>query len=529
MTTMTVSRPQRLGLTALAAGLVLVVLAVLLRSAPSAPATEPTTAVVGAGAPVQLADVGTGPIEARLTYSGSVEAWRQVTVSPRAGGQVSGVLVDTGSVVRTGDTLATLEGTIQRAQLFQAQAGLQAAQSRLDTMLAGSRTADVQAAQSQFDAAQARFQQLLTPTASMRLEADAAVKAAEATVENARGASERARAVLTSQIWLYCDIYLKFGLDCANVTLPMSPAAVKSLEGSLSSRFTELQSFNGQRAVAVLEANGGYIAALGGLETARAGLEVAKSRRDSLSSPSAADYAAARAAVDGAASALERGRTPFTNPELDGARAGVSQAQALVAIAQAAVDDTIIKAAFDGVVVDRNIDVGSLASPASPAFVLAASNVEVHLTVDESRVGLVRPGQPAELTLAAFPGRTFTATVASVAPSADARTHTFEVKLRAPDPDRALRAGMFAQVAVVTEQKSNALLVPAAAVVAQGNASVVFVVKDGRATLRPIRTGLIDARNVEVLDGLTAGERIVVVGVAAVRDGQPVTVTEAKR
>jgi hypothetical protein len=65
--------------------------------------------------------------------------------------------------------------------------------------------------------------------------------------------------------------------------------------------------------------------------------------------------------------------------------------------------------------------------------------------------------------------------------------------------------------------------------VTQGNGSAVFVVKDGRAALRPVRTGLSDAKNVEVLDGLTAGERIVVVGVAAVRDGQPVTVSEPKR
>lgn len=527
MTTLTLDRPRRLGLTACVVGLLLLLAILAAQALSGAPSTERTTEAIPAAAPVQVAVVETGAIQAALSYSGAVEAGREVTVSPRAAGQVTAVLVDTGSTVRLGQTMATLDSTMQAIQLQQALAGVQAAQARLDGMLAGSRTYDVQAAQSQFDAAQARYLQLLAPSASQRAEADAAVKAAEAAVENARGSAERAKAVLTAQVWIYCDTWLKFGINCASVTLPLSPAAVKDLEESLSSRFTDPLSFNGERAIAILEANGGYIAALGGLESARAGLDVASARREALLHPSAADFAAARAAVDGARSALERGRTPFTDAEIDGARAGVAQAQALVALARAALDDTVIRAPFDGVVTAHRIEVGSMASPAAPAFQLAASDIEVRLTVDEARVGLVRPGTPAELSVAAFPGRTFAASMTSVAPSADSRTHAFEVKVRAEDPDRSLLPGMFAQVSVITSQRPNALLVPGAAVVTQPDGTSVFVVRDGRADLRRVRTGLVDARNVEILEGLSAGERVVVVGQAALRDGQEVAVSAA--
>lgn len=530
MTTATLERPGRTRGLIVLGGLGILAIAgyALLSGGGESTTTGPVTAQEPLAIPVQAAEAKPGAIRSTLTYSGDVDSVHQATLSSRAAGVVTARPVDVGSVVRTGDVLAVLDGAAQRAQLRQAQAGVDAAQARMLQLTTGVKPTDIEAARSALAAAETRYNQLVLPSESSRFEADAGVRAAEAAVENARGSVERTRSVLAAQIWLYCDAYLKFGIDCANITLPLSPAAVKDLEESLSSRFTDPFGFNGQRAQGILEANGGLIAAMAGEQTAKNGLDVAKNRRQTLLNPSTADLAAARAAVDQARAGVETRLKPYSDGDLLGVQAGISQSLAQAELAQTALDDTTVRAPFDGVVAATLVEVGALVGPGAPIASLVASDLEVVLTVDEARLNEVKAGIPAELTVGAYPGRQFKARVDSVAPTGDARTHTFEVKVRAEDPERLLRPGMYAAVTLVTASKDGALLVPAQALTTQlDGRPALLVIKDGKAALRPVRVGLRNTENVEILEGIARGEQVVVVGQTSVRDGQAVVVKVA--
>ena len=128
------------------------------------------------------------------------------------------------------------------------------------------------------------------------------------------------------------------------------------------------------------------------------------------------------------------------------------------------------------------------------------------------------------LTVPAYPGETFPAKVVTVAPAGDARAHTFDAKIVPINQDQRLLPGMFAQVQVVAAQKPDAILVPREAVVQQGTQSVVFVNDNGKASQRPVQTGMSNNTSIEIVSGVAPGEQVVVVGQNGLRDGAPIQV-----
>ena len=168
----------------------------------------------------------------------------------------------------------------------------------------------------------------------------------------------------------------------------------------------------------------------------------------------------------------------------------MEQAQAALSVAQSNLDQTILTAPYSGVVATKLLTPGAFASATAPIMTLVGNAVEVHITVEEARLGLVSPGQTVNLTVPAYPGVNFPGTVTVIAPVGDARAHTFDVTIVADQSDGRLRSGMFSEVDLTVAQKPDAVLVPKEAVVQQGGNSRVFVVQDGKAQARPVQVGL---------------------------------------
>jgi RND family efflux transporter MFP subunit len=215
---------------------------------------------------------------------------------------------------------------------------------------------------------------------------------------------------------------------------------------------------------------------------------------------------------------------PFTAADIQAAVAGVEQAKAALALAQTNLAVTVITAPFDGVVGQRLLSVGAFAAAATPIMTLASNEVELHITAEESRVGLLLPGQSVSFTLAAYPNESFTGSVSAIAPVGDLRAHTFDVTILPDVQDKRVMAGMFAQVELIAAQKSDAVLVPRDAIVQVGGESTVFVAQDGRAVARKVQTGIVDEKTAEIVDGVNAGDVIVTLGQNNLRDGQAVQV-----
>ena len=212
---------------------------------------------------------------------------------------------------------------------------------------------------------------------------------------------------------------------------------------------------------------------------------------------------------------LQSKQDAYTDADLQAAVAGVAQAN---------LDQTTVVAPFDGVVASKALTAGAFTTPQTTIMTLASPGVEVHVTVEEARLAQVQPGLAVNLAVPAYPDVSFPARVVSVAPTGDARAHTFDAKIVPDSQDQRLAPGMFAQVQVIATRKPDAILVPKEAVVQQGNNSVVFVDDNGKASQRPVQIGITDDKSAEILSGVTAGEPVVVVGQTGLRDGSPIRV-----
>ena len=175
-----------------------------------------------------------------------------------------------------------------------------------------------------------------------------------------------------------------------------------------------------------------------------------------------------------------------------------------------------ISAPITGVVVDRQVGPGQYLQSGSgaPVFTIAdPSSVWLLANVRETDAGLVKPGQSVEVGVLAYPKRAFKARVTYVAALVDSVTHRLPVRAEIDNRDRALKPEMFASFRILTSDASQSPAIPAAAVIYEGDAAHVWVLRDDNLLeLRAIRTGRGDDGLIEVLDGLKAGERVVTKG-----------------
>lgn len=193
------------------------------------------------------------------------------------------------------------------------------------------------------------------------------------------------------------------------------------------------------------------------------------------------------------------------------AAAGVTETETMLGYAR-------VTAPFDGVITRKLGEVGDLAAPGRPLLEVespAALRFEADLPealVDQVKIGAVMPVRVSALK------QSLDATVSEIAPVADAVSRTFLVKFDLPQTS-GLRAGQFGRVAIPVSE-TRMIRVPSIAVIKRGQMEIVFVLADGKAALRLVKTGKHFDGAVEIVAGLNEGEQIVIEGAADLRDGQ---------
>lgn len=171
-----------------------------------------------------------------------------------------------------------------------------------------------------------------------------------------------------------------------------------------------------------------------------------------------------------------------------------------------------IRAPADGVVTDKPVIAGMRIMPGEPLYKLAdLATIWLIAEVQESDLGVIRPGQKARVSIVAFPDRSFEGTVDFIYPTLASETRTAKVRILMPNPDLALRAAMYASVEIAAPGGSGPVLtVPDSAVLDSGARQVVLVEKgEGRFAPRAVKIGARGGGFVEVLKGVSEGERVV--------------------
>jgi RND family efflux transporter MFP subunit len=198
--------------------------------------------------------------------------------------------------------------------------------------------------------------------------------------------------------------------------------------------------------------------------------------------------------------------------------ARIAAAQAELAEAQAMLDDARIVAPFAGRVIERRVDPGNLASPGTAIVVLEErGGLHVEASIEASRARSVKLGDAATLEVDAT-SQPLAGKVSEIVPAVDVGSRAFVVKIELPAEVTDVQPGTFAR-AVLRVGAAQRLVVPKSAISPSGALDRVFVVRDGRARLRMVTCGEAQGDAVEILSGLSEGERLVVAPSATLRDG----------
>lgn len=185
-------------------------------------------------------------------------------------------------------------------------------------------------------------------------------------------------------------------------------------------------------------------------------------------------------------------------------------------------ENTILRSPIDGVVSARGYDQGDMYAMQGPLFVVQqVSPVKMLVAVSERDYTKVKEGAAVTLRADAFQGETFQGKVSKVYPTVDAATHTVNVEVKVPNKDRRLRPGMYASARIVFGT-NHSVVVPASAIIKQQGSGVknAYVYnQDGSVSLRTVTLGRQLSDRVEILSGIEDGEKVVIKGQSALRNG----------
>jgi membrane fusion protein (multidrug efflux system) len=208
---------------------------------------------------------------------------------------------------------------------------------------------------------------------------------------------------------------------------------------------------------------------------------------------------------------------------LKASRAAVKSAEAALAAIRARLAKRRVVAPFTGRLGIRNVSAGALIEPGDPIVTLDdISVIKLDFQVPERSLAQLGRGQEITAGTAAYPGRVFFGTVLSVNSRVDPVTRAVTVRATIDNPDEALKPGMFMLVELGLSTRNKAVLIPEEAVVSNGTERYVFLVEDGVVRQSPVALGQRLPSEVEVLEGVGAGDLIIVGGVQKVRDGAKV-------
>jgi RND family efflux transporter MFP subunit len=212
----------------------------------------------------------------------------------------------------------------------------------------------------------------------------------------------------------------------------------------------------------------------------------------------------------------------------------VDVAEKLVILRRQELEDTVIRAPFDGIAITKNAQPGEMVSPVSAgggftrtgiSTIVDMSSLEIEVDVNEAYINRVSPEQRVEAVLDAYPDWKIPAKVITTIPAADRQKATVRVRIGFNEldprilPDMGVKVTFLGDEDASEESQKPRLLIPRAATRRDGGRDVVFVVQNGHVERRAVRLGVVSGDDVEVVSGLSAGERVVVDGPDDLTDG----------
>ena len=489
-----------------------------------------------ASVPVETIPVTNSDIARVVAATGAVNARAEVEVYPKQSGELVELLIDRGDRVEIGQILAKIESNICEIQVEQAQADLASAEATYEkssSLAFVSSEASFKQAKGSFDRLQSLLKQAeldlqlqKKQTDSQDKKAAAELRVAQARLdaavsgtrtqemeqakvrtENAKRNLDRLSSLLKKKLVSREQVeaaQLQYDIYIAQLSLleeGIRPEEMEVLKAQVEAAKTALQSAKNNRVL---------------VDIKRSSLGAAKAQADSAQG----SFQEASVAKD--ASTWEK--------DLAKAAASVQRAEAVLKMAQQRLSDCTIKAPMSGIVAQRFLDRGDTASTSRPfVSIVDMDVVKITAKITARDIVDINVGDQAIIEPDAYPGESFAGTVANISPVIDRASQTCDIEVEAPNPDYKLKPGMFTRVELTTLEHKNVPVIPADAILKEGEQTFVYVVSDGKALKKEVITGITDGVKTEILLGLRPEQELIVAGHSNLRDGAPVTLPGSGR
>lgn len=211
--------------------------------------------------------------------------------------------------------------------------------------------------------------------------------------------------------------------------------------------------------------------------------------------------------------------------QYQGAQAQFNAAEQTLTAASEALSYCTVTSPIDGYITSVNVSAGSLASQAMPAVTVAdVSGLEINTTVSEYLINKVKQGDIVDIYVKTLSDKPFKGTITAVSPAPAVGILTYPITIELDDPDDVVKAGMFAEVQIVSDKKEGVLCIPSDAVFIKEGEPKVAVLNGNIPTLITVKTGLDNGTMVEIQSGLNEGDTIVVSGQQYIIEGEAVNI-----
>lgn len=334
---------------------------------------------------------------------------------------------------------------------------------------------------------------------------------ARAQVEQQRKAVQQAEANVEQAIANLRQTQVRLGIGDGETFNIETFSQVKSIKAQLELAEKELA-----RTTRLLETG----------DVSRSAYDQRKSQRDALLGQldeARSNAAVAVKAIDTARAAVNTARTAVAQ-----VRAGVATAQTQVSQAEKAVSDTAVYAPISGYVAERTADLGEYVTPNTPnskvATIVRTSVLRLRIDIPEQNIGQIAVGQGISLQTSAYPDRNFAGSVVRMSPNLNATSRVLVVEAEVENVGGLLKPGQFATVRINQGRAKSSVMIPAIAVKAEGDTNSVFVIKDGRAEQRQVKTGILENDLIEIQQGVQEGEMVATSNINQIYDGVAVSV-----
>jgi HlyD family secretion protein len=408
----------------------------------------------------------------KISVSGKIVPIQTVNISPKNPSILEKIYVKQGDKVEQGQIIARMDSKSVQAQILQSQANLEQVKAQLDQAKTGSRVEEISQARARLAASEAQLAQALAGNRPQEID----------------------------------QIQAQF--EAAQSKLNYSNQQVKRYQFLAQQGAVKKQELD----QVVSEAN-----------VARANATEAQRRLSLMQSGSRVeDITQKRAAVAETKAALELLQKGSRPEEIAQRQAGVAAAAAQLQSSQVQLEDTIIRAPFSGIITQRYATEGAYVSPAisasndasatSTAIVALAEGLEVLAKVPEVDIGQIKLKQQVEIILDAYPDEVFKGSVRLIAPEAvvEDRVTFFQVRITLNTGKDKLLSGLNVRsVTFLGDSIKQAILVPQESIVTkEGKTGVMIPDENNKPQFRPVTIGSTVENQIQVLDGLKAGERV---------------------